>query len=86
MIWYYILLFVTSVLNAAFNWLGVVTTLPTILGVDVDAALNTIFGTFFAITDVFWPAQDIYLAAVYLFGYYVIRNIVLRLLLGHRLS
>lgn len=83
MIWYYVILFITSVLNAAFSWLPQVTALPTIAGIDIDAALNTGMGSFLSFAKAVWPIYDVYLGFLVLTGYYAIK-VVLRFFLGHR--
>ena len=83
MIWYYLILFITSILTATFSWLPKVETLPEILGVDIDAQLSSGVGMFYALTDTFWPLRDIFLGALVLFGYYAVK-LILRAFLGHR--
>lgn len=83
MIWYYIILFITSILNVTFSWLPKVETLPTILGVDVDTQL--LFGVHLInrLSELFWMMGDLVAAAKIMLGYYVIK-MVLRFFLGHR--
>ena len=84
MILYYIILFVTKLLAAAFSFLGVVTSLPSILGVDVDGNLVAAMGYFYGWVGIFWPVAHIFVGGLVLLGYLVIKNLVLKLMLGHR--
>lgn len=83
MIWYYFLLFITSLLTAAFSWLPKVETLPTILGVDIDGQLSTGMGSFLTFAQAIWPIYDVYLGAMVLLSYYAVK-MVLKFLLGAR--
>jgi hypothetical protein len=83
MIWYYLILFITSVLTAAFSWLPKVETLPQILGVDIDTQLVNGVALFYYVSDVIWPMRDVFLGAMVLLGYYAIK-MVLRFFFGHR--
>lgn len=83
MIWYYVILFITTTLSAAFSWLPKITTLPTILGVDIDGQLSSGMASFYGFANVFWPIKDVFLGALVLFAYYGIK-MILRFFLGHR--
>jgi hypothetical protein len=83
MIWYYLILFLTSLLSAVFSWLPKVTTLPTILGVDIDTQLAQGVGAFYTVANVIWPIKDVYYGALVLLGYYAMK-MVLRFFLGGR--
>lgn len=83
MIWYYLILFVTNLLTAVFNWLPKVETLPTILGVDIDAQLTAGMGLFYAYTAAVWPVHDVFIGFLILLSYYATK-MVLRFFLGHR--
>ena len=83
MIWYYFILFVTTLLTAVFDWLPKITTLPTILGVDIDAQLTAGMGFFYTYTAAVWPIRDVFVGFLILLSYYAIK-MVLRFFLGHR--
>lgn len=83
MIWYYIILFVTSLLNEVFSWLDKVQTLPTILGVDIDSNLTNGVGMIYAMSSTFWFIGDVMKALLVVLGYYAIK-IALRVVLGSR--
>lgn len=83
MIWYYVILFFTSLLSAVFSWLPKIDTLPSIMGVDIDTQLSQGVGYFYAFAHVVWPIYDVMLGALTLFTYYGIK-MVLRFILGHR--
>lgn len=83
MIWYYLILFVTTLLTAAFSWLPQITTLPTFLGVDIDSQLSSGVGMFYTFAGVVWPVQIVFSGFLVLLGYYGIK-MVLRFFLGHR--
>ncbi len=84
MIWYYLVIFITTLLTAVFSFLGKVDALPTILAVDVDVLLRTYLGFFFSFGDLIWPLFDIYRGAIYLMLYYIGSRIVLKMFLGSR--
>lgn len=83
MIWYYILLFCTNLLTVVFSWLPTVTTLPQILGVDVDTYLVQAVGYFYSVTSAIWPLYDLFQGVLFWVGYLVLK-MVLRFFLGHR--
>ena len=83
MIWYYILIFITTLLTEIFSWLPKIDTLPSILGVDIDSQLISGVALFNAYSDVVWPIADVFTAFLLLLAYYVIK-IVLRFFLGNR--
>lgn len=83
MIWYYLILFITTLLTATFSWLPKVETLPTVLGVDIDTQLTNGLGMFYTVSDTIWPLRDVFLGALVLLSYYSIK-MVLRFFLGHR--
>lgn len=70
-------------IGAIFSWLPQVTTLPTIMGVDVDGALVTGVGQLYQFTDTFWPLGYMFNGFIFLMGYYIIK-LGIRFLLGHR--
>ncbi len=86
MIWYYVILFFTSIFTAAFSWLDKVTTLPTILGVDIDTVLSQGVGEVYYIGTYIWPLKDVFIGAIFLLAYFIGKNIILRMFLGHRIS
>jgi hypothetical protein len=83
MIWYYFILFFTSVLTAAFSWLPKVDALPHILGVDIDAQLSSGVGMLYAFSSAVWPIADVFEGLLVLLGYYGIK-MIMRFFLGHR--
>jgi hypothetical protein len=83
MIWYYLILFITSILNVTFSWLPKVETLPIIMGVDVDAQLLAGMGLINRLSELFWMMGDLITAAKIMLGYYVIK-MVLGFFLGSR--
>jgi len=83
MIWYYLLLFFTTLLTATFSWLPKIETLPTVLGVDIDTQLSTGVGMFYTFASAVWPVYDVFLGMLILLTYYTIK-MVLRFFLGHR--
>lgn len=83
MIWYYVILFITSILSAAFSWLPKVTTLPTILGVDIDSQLTSGMGMFYTFANAVWPIKDVFYGMLALLTYYAIK-MVLTFFLGAR--
>lgn len=83
MLWYYIILFISTVLGYAFNWLPKVETLPLILGVDIDAQLVSGMGMFYTYAQAVWPIYIVFQGALILLAYYAIK-MVLRFFLGHR--
>ena len=84
MIFYYILLFVTSLLTAVFDWLPKITTLPSVLGVDVDTALVQAVGYFHGVAGNMWPLMPPFIGGLVWIGYLVTKNIVIRIFLGGR--
>ncbi len=83
MIWYYLILFITTLLTAVFSWLPTVATLPQILGVDVDTYLVQAVGYFYAFINAFWVLGDLFGAVLFYIGYLALK-MVLRFILGHR--
>jgi hypothetical protein len=86
MIWTYLILFLASLVTGLLKVLHLqpVTTLPNILGVDVDAALVNGVSLFHTFITVFWPVYYMFIGALFILGYVVLKNIVLRFFLGHR--
>lgn len=84
MIWYYIILFITTVLTEAFSWVPKITTLPDILGVPIDADLVSGMGMFYTYTAAVWPIQDVFRALVLVILPYYAIKMVLRFILGQR--
>ena len=83
MIWYYLILFITSLLNAVFSFLPKIEALPTILGVNVDQLLVLGVGYFLTFADSFWMIGDVFTAALIIYGYKALM-MVLRFFIGHR--
>lgn len=76
-------MFFTYVLNAVFSFLPSVTTLPNVMGVNVDAALTAGVNGFYVLTASIWPLRDMFIAAMIWFGYLALK-MMLRVLLGAR--
>lgn len=71
------------IIGVIFSWLPDVTTLPAILGYDIDGALTTGVGyahTFFV---TFWPLEILFQGFLLLMLYYIIK-ITIRTFLGSR--
>lgn len=83
MIWYYLLLFVTTLFNAMFSFLPTVTALPVVNGVNLDLTLSQMVGYFNNFIESFWMIGDVWYGALFLLAYYVLK-MVLKLLLGAR--
>lgn len=83
MIFYYIILFVSTLLTEVFSWLPVVHTLPPILGVDIDTQLSQGMGMFYAFATAIWPLLDVFYGFLALMFYYSVK-MVLRIFLGAR--
>lgn len=65
MIWYYIILFITSILTAAFSWLPAVEELP----LGMDDALTTAIGYFYAIMDLLPWLAVVFTAFMWYLGF-----------------
>jgi hypothetical protein len=61
--------FINMILTLIFGWIPVVTTLPTINGIDTDAIFNSIFNTIHGIITIMPPFEIIYYCVItyYLF-------------------
>lgn len=75
---------VLLILGIAFSWLPDVDTLPEIAGYDIDTALVNGVGQFRSFIEVFWPLQTLFYGLIFLLGYYIIKNVVLRFFIGQR--
>lgn len=67
MIWYYILLFVLTLLTAAFSWLPKVTTIP-----FVDGFLTTGIGYFNFVASYIPPLEIIFQGFMFIIGFKLI--------------
>ena len=74
---------VALLLGSIFSHFPSVTTLPTINGYDIDAALVTGMGAFRTYTTAFWPIADMFAGFLVLMAYYGVKMIV-KLFMGHR--
>ena len=84
MIWFYLFQFITSTLNSVFSFLPVVTTLPTVDGVDLDTTMQNAVSFFNALTHSgFWMIGDVWTGALALMTYYALK-MLMRFLLGTR--
>lgn len=71
------------ILGAVFSWLPQVTTLPSIVGFDIDTALVTGVGQMHAFFVSFWPVYIMFQGFLVLMGYYALK-LAIRFFLGHR--
>lgn len=83
MIFISILQFVVAILAALLSWLPNVSSLPTVLGVDVDANMINAMSYFYSATDSFWPVRDLFIGVLFYTTYLGIK-LLARLMLGHR--
>lgn len=74
---------VVLILGAIFSWLPQVTTLPTIVGYDIDTALTTGVGQLKTFMIAFWPIGIMFQGFLVIMGYYAIK-MVLGFFLGSR--
>ena len=70
-------------LGALFIWSPLITTLPIILGFDIDAALVTGVGQFKTLAQTFWPWEYVFYGLLVILGYFAIKQ-VLKFFLGSR--
>jgi hypothetical protein len=70
-------------LGIILSWLPTITTIPPIVGYDIDGALVSGVGDFHAFVSYFWPLYDLWLGFLILMAYYMTK-MVLRFFLGHR--
>lgn len=78
-----ILYVILSVLTLLFSWLPVVTTLPSVNGYNIDAALVQGVAMFYTYAGAVWPVLDVFNGFLFLMGYYLLKMVV-RFFLGHR--
>jgi len=71
------------IFTASFSWLPEVTTLPTVLDVDIDAALVTGIGILNAFAQTVWPLADLMAGFGLLLTYFAFK-MFLKFLIGHR--
>lgn len=83
MIFYYVILFISNLLNAVFSFLPSITALPTILGYNTDSAMLQGVGSFQSFSASIWPLRDLFVAALFWVGYLSLKLIV-RVFLGSR--
>lgn len=74
---------VVLILGAAFAWLPTITTLPEIVGFDIDGALVSAVGQLKTFMEVVWPLQIMFNGFLVLMSYYIIKT-VLRFIFGAR--
>jgi len=79
MIWYYVILFFTSVLNVAFSWVPRVTELP--FGVDNFLSLG--FGYAQSFTQEVWIFAPVY-ACILFYIHFKLVMIIMKVFLGAR--
>lgn len=74
---------IVLVIGAVFSILPAVTTLPTINGFDIDAALVSGMGQVHTFFITFWPLSIMFQGFLFLMGYYALK-IGIRFIIGHR--
>ena len=84
MILFYLLPVLGIFIADALGWLPIVTALPTVHGIDLDTTLIQMVSYFNSFIDSFWMIGDVWYGALFLLLYYILKNIVLRLILGSR--
>lgn len=84
MIFYYLLLFATSLFTAVFSFLPKITTIPPIAGVDIDGQLSAGMAAFHAFAHAVWPIEDVWYGFLALLGYYFLIKMPLKVFLGNR--
>lgn len=86
MIWTYLVLFLVEAFTRLLTTLNLqpVITLPQVLGIDVDSLLLQGVGMSKEFFFTFWAIGDMFVAALVILSYLVLKNIALRTFLGHR--
>jgi len=79
MIWYYLILFFTSVLNIGFSWWPKVEALP----FGIDLFVSTMFGYVQAFVTVFWPLRPFYVVFLFMIPFQL-GLLTLKVFLGSR--
>jgi len=74
---------IVLVIGSIFIILPQVTTLPTVGGLDIDAAMVTAIGQLKVYMTAFWPLQHFFTGFLFLLGYFALKMVV-KFLLGHR--
>lgn len=72
-----------GLLSILFSWTGVVTSLPSIGGYDLDTALIGGVAEFQTYANSVWPIRDVFIGFGFMLGYYFLK-MVLKFFLGHR--
>lgn len=83
MIFNFLISVVVLFIGAVTQWLPIVTTIPSIGGFDLDGALVTGISAFSRFTLYFWPIRILFIAFLWVMGYYAIKKIVI-LFMGKR--
>lgn len=86
MIWTYLILFLVSAFTQLLTilHLGHVDKLPEVLGVDVDQLMVNGVSLAHNFFTLFWAVGDMFIGALVITSYLVLKNIALRTFLGHR--
>lgn len=79
----FIISVIVNILASIFQWLPIVTTLPTINGFDLDTAVSTGIGSFNTFITTFWIFSTIFQGFLVLLGYYSLKVLV-KVFLGAR--
>lgn len=74
---------IVLVVGAIFSLLPQVTTLPTVNGFDIDAALVIGVGQLKTFATAFWPLMYMFYGALFIMAYYALKQGV-KFLIGHR--
>ena len=86
MMWTYLILFIASAIVRLMQTfqLQPVITLPSIFGIDVDAFFLNGMGLARSVFSAWWVLGDMFIAALVILSYYILKNIALRFFFGHR--
>jgi len=86
MIWTYLILFLLSALTQVLTVLHLqhVDNLPQILGVDVDSLMINGVSLAHSFFVLFWVIGDMFIGALVITSYLLLKNVALRMFLGHR--
>ena len=71
------------ILSILFSWTGVVDSLPSIGGYNLDSALVGGVAMFQTYADSVWPIRDVFIGFGFMLTYYTIK-MILKFFLGHR--
>ena len=78
-----IIIGIATLVDVLLSWLPEVTTLPTIIGFDIDSALITGVTQLKSFMVSFWPISYMFNGFLFLMGYFVIK-VIIKVFLGSR--